>query len=470
MSERPNILLLMTDQQRYDSPGYSRADGVSDTPNLDRLAAGGVIFGHAYSSDTACIPARSSLMTGLLPHRVPTGGWRPRAQTNSGKALREGFWTLAHALRDAGYRTGLFGKMHFAPIRAQHGFDVMHTCEHLPAGYDPREQDDYRRWILSTGRKDLRFVRPALPKVFPYETEAHPTRWITRHALEFLESAQGGDQPEAAPPWFAVVSYTDPHTPFSPPEPYASMFPPGEQILPTSTIDSNRGLPWPFSEIMQRPQGGAFFAPQRVDRHSEDHLRKVLAAIRAGIKHVDDTIGEILRQVNLENTLVIFLSDHGDYGGHRGFLGKIPWLPFDDLARVPFFMAGAGVVGGRRVSAAVQSFDYVATVLERAGLVKPCADMESSSLAPVLAGTAAAADRAVFCSTMEGTPMLRQGHYKHIWHSVADANILYDLEQDPGETRNIADEPRHRDMLAANVELMREMLARPIPDLWRTSA
>ncbi len=139
MPNRPNILLVMTDQQRYDSLGYARPGLISDTPNLDALAAAGVIFEQAYSSDTACIPARSSLLTGLLPHRVPTGGGnRPRAQTASGLALTEGYWTLAHALRDAGYDTALFGKMHFSPIRAQHGFDTMAMCEHLPAGLPTR--------------------------------------------------------------------------------------------------------------------------------------------------------------------------------------------------------------------------------------------------------------------------------------------------------------------------------------------
>tara|TARA_R110002110_G_scaffold245617_3_gene461990 strand:+ start:34163 stop:35557 length:1395 start_codon:yes stop_codon:yes gene_type:complete len=462
MNKRPNILLLMTDQQRYDSLGYSRRNGLSDTPNLDRLAADGVIFDHAYSSDTACIPARSSLMTGLLPHRVPTGGWRPRAQTSSGKALREGYWTVAHALRDAGYRTGLFGKMHFAPIRSQHGFDVMQTCEHLPAGYDASEQDDYRRWIVATGREDLRFVRPGIPRVFPYDAEYHPTQWITRHATSFCAEADTGDTP-----WFAVVSYTDPHTPYSPPEPYASMFRPDQQQLPDAGMESNCGLPWPFSEITEPKPPGTFFSPVRVDEHSEEHLRRVLAAIRAGIKHVDDAIGQLLAQIDLETTLVVFLSDHGDFGGHRGFLGKIPWLPFDDLARVPLFFAGTGVAGGRRVSAPVQNFDYVATVLDRAGIPLPCADMESATLAPVLAGGKAEEDRAVFCGTMEGTPMLRRGAFKHIWHSIADVHILYNLEQDPGETTNLAEDPSYRQLLRDNVAELRQVLARPVPPLWR---
>ena len=466
MPQTPNILLLMTDQQRHDSLGYSRQGEATDTPHLDALAAGGVIFEHAYSSDTACIPARSSLLTGLLPHRVPRGGGdRPRAKTASGLALTEGYWTLAHALRDAGYATALFGKMHFSPIRAQHGFDTMAMCEHLPAGYPRDEADDYRRWINATGREDVRFQRRGMPRVFPYAQEYHPTHWITHHARQFLDAPA-----RRSKPWFAVVSYTDPHTPYSPPEPYASRYHAADQVLPQSGMESNKGLPWPFSNITVRHPRGTFFEPDRVDHHPAEHLPNVLAAIRAGINHVDDKIGELLAGVDLNNTLVIFLSDHGDYGGHRGFLGKIPWLPFDDIARVPFFMAGAGISGGRRVTEPVQSFDYVATVLDLVGLPGPCSDLDSRSLLRVLAGGEQPSERPVFCGTLEGFPMLRRGRYKHIWHTVANVHILYDLEADPGEAHNLADQPRYRALLEANVQELSAMLARPVPPLWRQPA
>jgi choline-sulfatase len=235
-------------------------------------------------------------------------------------------------------------------------------------------------------------------------------------------------------------------------------------------MESNAGLPWPFSNITVRHPRGTFFEPDRVDHHAADHLPKVLAAIRAGINHVDDMVGELLQSVDLDNTLVVFLSDHGDYGGHRGYLGKIPWLPFDDIARVPFFMAGAGVSGGRRVQEPVQSFDAVATVLERVGLPAPCSDLDSQSLWGVLEGRAPVPERPVFCGTLEGSPMLRRGRYKHIWHTVANVHILYDLESDPGETHNLAAEPRHRGLLDANVDTLQTMLARPVPPLWRGPA
>ncbi|MDQ1534333.1 MAG: arylsulfatase, partial [Actinomycetota bacterium] len=119
---RPDLVLIMTDQQRFDQVGYA-SGGHFETPNLDALAAGGVIFETAYSASTVCIPARNALLTGIQPHRLPT-------QENP-FALREGFWTVAHELRHAGYETAFIGKAHFAPVHAQHGFETMRLCEHL---------------------------------------------------------------------------------------------------------------------------------------------------------------------------------------------------------------------------------------------------------------------------------------------------------------------------------------------------
>src|SRR5688572_2161706 len=105
-SARPNFLLIMTDQQRADSVGYARREG-TDTPCLDDLARRGIIFDNAYSASTVCVPSRTSLLTGLFDQRLPRGP--------DGRALKDGYWTLARALSAAGYETGLFGKMHFSP-------------------------------------------------------------------------------------------------------------------------------------------------------------------------------------------------------------------------------------------------------------------------------------------------------------------------------------------------------------------
>lgn len=453
---KPNILMIMTDEQRADSMGYV-GNKPSDTPNLDCLARQGAIFENAYSSSTSCVPARASLMTGLLHHRVSTVGPHGRVASATGLAVKPGEWTIARALREAGYQTALFGKMHFYPIRADHGFDVMQTCEHLPAGYGKNAEDDYRRWLKSTGRKDYRFDRASIPRPFAYEAEYHPTSWIARHSKDFLESRS------KSCPYFAVISFTGPHTPYDPPEPYASMYRAEDQALPDTDIQVNNTLPDPFRRAAMDSQGGKFFAPLRVSDRGDDHAREVLAAIRASIRFIDDAIADIMSKVDLENTVVFFLSDHGDYGGNRGFLGKIPWIPFDDLAKVPFFAVGADVQSGMRIKAPVQSFDYVSTALEYAGIAPPVDDMDSISLLPVLRGGTPDSNRPVFCATTEGWPMIRRGRFKDIWHSGYDVHALFDLEADPKESVNLAEEPAYASLIAENTEILRTLLAKQPP-------
>ncbi|MAU62169.1 MAG: hypothetical protein CMI62_15725 [Parvibaculum sp.] len=449
----PNILMIMTDQQRADSMGYA-GNKPSDTPNLDRLARQGAIFENAYSSSTSCVPARSSLMTGLLPHRVPTVDSNGRKSAGLGLSLKPGQWTIARALRDAGYETALFGKMHFHPMHADHGFDVMHMCEHLPAGYAENAEDDYRKWLTSTGREDTRFVRASTPRPFPYEAEYHPTNWIKRHSLDFLGNR------DSSVPYFAIISFTAPHTPYDPPEPYASMYRPEEQEIPAKGIEVNAGLPAPLLDAVMAEGNRRSLTPRRVKEHTELHVREVLAAIRASINCIDAAIGEVMEKVDLNNTIVFFLSDHGDYGGHRGLLGKTPWIPFDDLIHVPFFAVGAGVTPGRRIREPVQSFDYVATALEYAALEPPVADMESASLLPLLKGAAPDNDRPVFSGTLEGWPMIRRGRFKDIWHSGYDVHALFDLESDPDESVNLAEDPAYASLIAENTKILKAILAK----------
>jgi arylsulfatase A-like enzyme len=182
--DRPDLILVMTDQQRADQLGYA-SDGYFETPNLDRLADSGVIFDTAYSDAPVCVPARMAMLTGLHHHRLPT-------QIND-LALQEGFWTSVHALRAAGYQTALVGKMHFAPVHADHGFEIMQVAEHMSGLVAKQgaeaELDDYHDWLASRGEPDWRFEREARgeaqragrsvgepPAVL--DEYVHPTSWI----------------------------------------------------------------------------------------------------------------------------------------------------------------------------------------------------------------------------------------------------------------------------------------------------
>jgi arylsulfatase len=449
---RPDLVLIMTDQQRFDQVGYA-SGGHFETPTLDSLAARGVVFDTAYSSSTVCVPARSSLMTGLLHHRLPT--------QIDGFALREGFWTVAHELRRAGYETALIGKMHFSPVHSQHGFETMRVCEHRrgqPPGPLSRERgddvDDYHDWLLAHGLAEWRVSRgSAMPASYP--PEAHPTAWVEREVSSFLASR------DRSRPLFLIVSFPHPHSPYDPPEPYASMYDPADSVVPRDGYDVNEKLPLVF-QLATSNSGTLEEAadPQRV--------RAFLAVARGLVRQIDDTLGRVVSQIELDSTVVFFTSDHGDYSGHRGLMRKDPWMSFDDLARVPFFVAGPGVRGGRRLPDLVQSFDLPLTCLDYAGVAPPAGvRFDSRSLRPVLEGRPGSDDvgRTVCSGTSVGWPMARRGQVKYITHIEHDYPVLFDLEADPHEQTNLIDDPAYRAIRDELGEHVRVRLAQPVLDI-----
>lgn len=464
MTTRPNILIIMTDQQRADWIGYVRKE--FDTPNLDALAERGTIFDNAYSGSTTCVPARASLMTGLLHHRVP--------RVEDGLALKDGYFTIARALAAAGYETALFGKLHSWPIEARHGFEVMRRCEHLTpsAGYPPGTTDDYHRWLDSNGKVRPRTWRKELggaprgsaewlrAKPFPHERQFHPTSWITREAIQFLQNR------DCSKPYLAQVSYLHPHTPYDPPEPYASLYDPDKEVLPASPIEINDALPkWlrdPFYDVAKPGS----FGPRRLKEMQPGAVQVALAYVRALIKQIDDAVGELMTHVDLSQTLVIFTSDHGDFGGHRGLISKIPWIPFDDLAKVPFFCAGQGVREGQRVTEPVQSFDLALTILELAGVPHDPLIFDGMSLIPELSGQRNNPLRLVYSATTLGWPMLRCGRLKYIENPWLGEHVVFDLEDDPDETKDVA--KKHPDQIATFRELLKKKMRQRIPGLTAT--
>ena len=466
-SRKPNILLIMTDQQRYDQIGYA-SNGSFYTPNLDRLARQGIIFSHAYSTSTVCVPSRCSLLTGILHHRLPTasGSHEPTAGSFDFLALKEGCWTLPRYLRALGYRTALIGKMHFYPIRARHGFDYMQTCEHLTehAGYGPGDMDDYHTWLMWNGRADWRgthmfgpgqeaqqadYAKHGRMQPFYYEAKFHPTNWIAERSIEFLRERSAGE------PFFLVCSFLHPHTPYDPPEPYASMFNPDDIQLPQVDFEANTSLPDPFgSEMPAKSQ------------YSEKNCRRALAYIKGLIKQIDDSVGDILQHVDLSNTYVFFTSDHGDYSGHRGLLGKVPWYPFEDLSRVPLFCAGPTVPQDQQVTDLVQNYDFATTCLDLVGAPQPNDVFDATSLRNYFEQRSGDPNRVVYCATTPALvcPMIREGDLKYIRLGDDGPELLFDLANDPAESHSLAEEPRYAEYVTRFRALLSWQLARGVPD------
>jgi choline-sulfatase len=447
--DRPDLVLVMTDQHRHDQVGYAGASVVR-TPNLDRLAHSGVIFERAYSASTTCVPARTSLMTGLLDHRTPYV---------APYTLQQGFFTVPHALREAGYETALIGKMHFNPIRADHGFEYMRVCEHLQAyAEDPRERaelDHYHDWLQERGLPDWRYEVPdGSRSPYPYDPETHPTSWVRDQTIAFLE------QRDRSRPLFLAVSFPHPHEPTNPPPAYASMYDPETCVIDPDGASANAGLPWAFQIATAQSE-----APwRRIDPGAMASHQRHLALTYGLITQIDDAVGEIVQHIDLGRTFLFFTADHGDYAGHRGLIRKIPFIPFDDLARVPCFAAGGMVAGGRREREPMQSFDFAVTCLAYAGVDVPFECFDGVDLRPVLAdpGTSVSDERVVYSAFSMKCPMALRGRHKYMRNGRGE-EVLFDLERDPEETLNLAnDSPVIVAELAAAVDCQ---LAATVPDL-----
>ncbi len=462
MPRQPDIVLILTDQQRHDQVGYA-SGGHFETPNLDGLAARATVFDHACSAATVCVPSRVSMLTGLAAHRVPV-------EPGTDLHLRQGTPTVARTLRAAGYQTALVGKMHFWPMNGDYGFDIMRTCEHLfPADFAdgrpvrPEGIDDYHRWLIDQGVADWRAEpdaprdpdAPAPPR-FAYDAALHPTSWVAREACEVL------DHRDPDRPLLLVVSFPHPHEPHNPPEPYESMYDPADSVLPADGFEVNEHLPAPFLDAIDQ-QGQAWSA---VRVPSPGWLQGALAITRGLIRQIDDALGPVLDRIDLDSSLVVFTSDHGDYAGHRGLVRKIPWIAFDDLVRVPLVVSAPDGGAGTRRSALVQNSDFALTCYDYAGLEVDTDDYESRSLRPLLTGPDRAdEERAFFLSPSIGWTGVRRGRFKYLGRRnlYFPARALFDLQDDPGETRDLADDPRYASVADELEAILDHELARPIP-------
>jgi choline-sulfatase len=434
---RPNVLLIMVDQL---AAGWLPAwgHGVVRAPNLDALAAEGVVFESAYTASPLCAPARASLLTGRLPSR--TGVYDNAAE------LRASEPTITHHLRAVGYDTCLSGKMHFVGPDQLHGFEDRTTTDVYPADLD--WTPDWRLPLTArlpwyhTMESVLRPGVCAASMQLDYDDEV-----ACRSVRKLLDLARyRGDRP-----FFLCVSFTHPHDPWElRPRDWeryerADIDLPAVGRLPRAQADPH--------SVRLRDMAG-------IDdvELSADDVRAARHAYYAAIGYVDERIGEVLaalRQTGLdEDTVVLFIADHGEMLGERGLWYKMAF--FEPAARVPLIAWAPGLFGAGRVAEPVSLLDLPPTLLELCGhpaaaeLAHP---MDGRSLLPLLlaegAGAGAADVAAEYLAEGVNSPavMLRRGRFKYVW-CADDPEQLFHLEEDPHELVNLAGEPAHAALCA----------------------
>lgn len=495
MTDRPNILLISADQHRADCLGH--AGRRIKTPHLDRIAARGTRFTNAICPTVVCQPARASILTGQLcrTHGVHDNG------IDLDPAIGErGF---AGALAGAGYRTGYFGKAHFSTYHT-HAPTGTPECIVSSADYPEDWSGPYmgfehvelmlvgHNWFLPEepprGHHYERFyhaggfgwLRNALYRENALDTRNaaqtwhsrlppawHNTTWTANRAIEWIRS-QEGDQP-----WMTWVSFPDPHHPFDCPEPWSRLHPPSEVDLPAHRTRNFEGRPWWHEQVLTaEPTGDARGAEirkqySRIPPQTDDQLREIIANTYGQIALIDDAVGRLfialLEAGQLENTIIVYISDHGDWLGDHGLILKGP-MHYDGLLKVPMIWRGPGIPEGAVVDAPVSTLDLCATFCELAGTA-PLLPQHGQSLLPVIRGDATRAfalNEWQLLPTRAGVALslrtVRTRDRKLTVDLISGAGEMYDLADDPHELHNLFDDPTRADMRA---ELEAMLATRP---------
>jgi arylsulfatase A-like enzyme len=436
---RPNILLLMTDQQRWDALGC--VGGWVETPNLDQLASEGVRFANAYTNSPVCVPARVSLAVGRYPHN--TGVWRNERHTLPARAP-----TWMRAVRNAGYRTSVFGKTHLHPhvgdlrdredlVRAWGLDDVVEIAGPRAAARCRSHLTDLweQAGVYGAYRRDLReryANKPWVARPSPLPLELYADVYVGQQAAAYLRDY------DDARPWMCWVSFGGPHEPWDTPEPYASRYQPEAMPPPIlahrDTHDRPHGL---LDEKLA--DGGVPFEPGDVGRLRANYAGNVTL--------IDDQIGELLRVVRdrgeWDRTIVVFISDHGEMNGDHNLLYKQNFL--GPAVRVPVIVREPEAAHAGAVSdAMVELMDVGATLVEVAG-GRAVRDSHAQSLTPLLTDPEQS-HREVALSELRRETMVANADWKIALNKQREVYLLYDLRDDPLETHNLASLPEYADV------------------------
>ncbi|MHC4913958.1 MAG: arylsulfatase [Planctomycetota bacterium] len=434
MPDRPNIIFIFTDQWRGDCLSVTGHPAV-ETPNLDELARGGAVFTSAFSPCPSCIAARASLFTGLTPSSHGRLGYRDQVPWRYDD-------TMAELLAAAGYETICVGKTHFYPQRLPMGFASMDSYEAMQ-NFDGKYVNDYDAWLEErTGGRVRAFDHGlqsnswcARPSHLP--EELHNNTWVITRSLERIRER------DKSKPFFLFASFHRPHPPIDPPEVFWNMYrdrevpaPPvgdwaGEHDMPVAGVNAWQG------------------------RLPDDVLARSRRAYYAQIAHIDCQIGRMFnylrREEQLGPTWVIFSSDHGEMLGDHHLFRKV--YPYQGSAAVPMIicppkgpLAGEhhGSLFGFQQRTPVTLTDLYPTVLEIAGVPVP-KRTEGRSLLPLVGGPDELEGREYVHGEHSGAysprmdnQFLTDGRWKYVWHPLDGREQLFDMEEDPGETRDLS--------------------------------
>ncbi|MFC5464586.1 sulfatase-like hydrolase/transferase [Lederbergia graminis] len=469
-----NILIIMSDEQRWDTLG-SHGNPTSVTPNIDALAKSGMSMDRCYTVNPLCCPARASLWTGLMPHEHHVmGNWRRIRPDLQDEGLIKNF-------KEAGYHTIYTGKWHVpGTTPSKFHFNDMSSIPAILNGRDRgRFIEPYRKYAYSKGyelvdshvenltKADLeKMNQPGKAPCGKSEIslEDYLETWQTKQFLDLLER-----RPDKQP-FFAVCSYNAPHFPMIVPEPYDTIVSPEEVVLPPNFC---KGMDGKATEVFNSGY-------EKLANLDEYEWRRFIAHYLGFCALIDDQVGEIthyLKQKGIFNdTIIVFVSDHGDMMGSHGLVEKGFPLHYEEALRVPLIIANYGEIKDGRSEELVSLIDLLPTIAELTG-VPIQQRVEGRSFANLLIGNGTTRIREYvlaesfkfdgneggageYINAKDFNPnidsvnySIRTKDYKYIFR-FSDKEELYDIQNDPYENVNLADIEEQLEAL----QFMRELL------------
>ncbi len=480
MPEQPNIILILCDELRADALGCY-GNPIVKTPNIDRLAAEGTRFSQCFVTQPTCTPSRASILTGCYPSALRTrmvGCYTPDDPR-----------FLPRVLSGGAYRTASIGKLHLVPQAAEPESVARRLAADEATYYGFQKVDlvnghgsrcfgnRYSAWL----RETVQDLEARLASIAPYDKgincwrwnlpeRAHSSHYIADRAIEFLESATGQ-------PFFLHISFPDPHYPFTAPEPWASLYDPADMPPPIPPVTESFDMPRLHERVYRGPQSSAGERPR--DRvigtppHNYAELtpedwQQVKAIYYGMVSLLDHSIGRLLASVDRlglgDNTVILFLSDHGDYLGDHGMYGK--GLPYESALRIPLIARGPGIAAGQSIDSVESTLDIAPTLLDMANIAEP-EGMQGSSLKALLNGDDSPRPSLALVENDDDFARLRMRslvtpRWRLTYYLNQEWGELIDREKDPQEMRNLWDDPAHGSIKQRLLEQLLQAVAASI--------
>jgi len=455
---RPNIIFIITDQQRFDTIrglGYPHMD----TPHLDRLVREGVSLTNCYVPAASCAPCRASLFTGQYPHS--------HGVLRNGDAWRHSW---VDKLKRSGYTTINIGKMHTFPYNELFGFTQRYTVENKDRHLEGRYFfDEWDKALRARGlRKPGRLTYRDLPDYherlgafeWPIDEDMHPDTFVGKLATWWLRSYPPSQ------PLFLQIGFPGPHPPYDPPTKYSDPYMEKELPLLPVTQEELDGQPEAYRGMIQHNCEVDHDSVVHQSHPSEEARHRQRAYYCGNVTLIDEQVGKIMEALDetgyLENSVVIFTSDHGDCLTDHGHSQK--WTMYDTVTRVPLIVwSPRRFTGGRELDGLCSLLDIGPTILELAGL-EPPSKMEAESIVDALEEKPWNGRQQVYCesardvnfTTNDFQTMVRTRDWKLVHFLDAEDGQLFDLRSDPNEVHNLWNDPasqgKRRELLDALLE------------------